>query len=148
MGVYANSNVDFAAISSEMAGTVAHWMNGSIEIIDPNTEEQTWNPVTNEYTGGASTVVWSGPARIQHLSANSLVDAGYTEVSIRKMRFQIPNENGLPFIRKGLQIIVTDGGSDSQLEQFSYVVTSAINSSYAWLRTIDAEVDTKAVAFQ
>jgi hypothetical protein len=50
------------------------------------------------------------------------------------------------FVRNGLQVIVTDGGSDPELEQLSYVITSAINSSYAWSRTIEAEVDVKSVA--
>lgn len=148
MGVNVNTAVNFAAISNEMATAVAGWMNGSIQIIDPNTADQTWDPVTNEYTGGTADIIWSGPARIQHLTTNKLVDAGFVEIDVRKMRFQIPNDPELPFIRKGLQIIVTDGGSDSMLEQLSYVVTSAVNSSYAWLRTINAEVDMKSVAFQ
>lgn len=146
MGVYANANVNFSAISNEMAETTSFWMNGYIQIIDSNTDEQTWNPVTNEYTGGSSTVLWSGPARIQHLKNESMPDIGFSQTSIRGVRFQVPNDESLPFVRKGLQIIVIDGGSDKYLEDLSYVVTSAINSSYAWLRTIEAEVDMKAVA--
>lgn len=147
MGVYAHSAVDFTAIGSEMAVVSSAWMNGSIEIIDANTEAQSWDPVTNEYTGGEATVLWSGPARIQHLSSKSVADAGFTEVSTRGIRFQIPNDSSVPFVRKGLQIIVTDGGNDPKLEEFSYLVVSSVNSSYAWLRTIEAEVDMKSVAF-
>ena len=145
VGVF-NNGVDFSAMGAEMAKTALPWMNGSIQIVDPNVENATWDPWTNEYTGGSSTVLWSGPARIQHLKTEMLPEAGFSQVSIRGIRVQIPLGGEAPFIRKGLQIIVTDGGNDVELEQLQFVVTSAINSSYAWLRTIEAEVDVKSIA--
>lgn len=145
MGVFANG-VDFSAMGAEMAKTALPWMNGTIQIVDPNVENATWDPWTNAYTGGSSTVVWSGPARIQHLKNELMPEAGFSQVSIRGIRVQIPLGGDAPFIRKGLQIIVTDGGNDVELEQLQFVITSAINSSYAWLRTIEAEVDVKSVA--
>lgn len=146
MGVFVGGGIDFASISREMRGTMLPWMNGTVQIVDPNSENQTWDPFTNEYTGGGSTVLWQGPARIQHLKADSTPVVGYSEIGIRGIRFQIPMDSELGFIRKGLQVIVIDGGSDPELEQLSYVITSAINSSYAWGRTIEAEVDVKSVA--
>jgi hypothetical protein len=145
VGVF-NNGVDFSAMGAEMAKTALPWMNGSIQIVDPNVDNATWDPWTNEYTGGSSTVLWSGPARIQHLKTEMLPEVGFSQVSIRGIRVQIPLGGEAPFIRKGLQIIVTDGGNDVELEQLQFVVTSAINSSYAWLRTIEAEVDVKSIA--
>lgn len=146
MGVFANGGINFAAISDEMRSTMLPWMNGTVQIVDPNVNNQEWDAFTNEYTGGTATVLWQGPARIQHLSSETSADAGYSEIGIRGIRLQIPMDAELGFIRKGLQVIVTDGGSDPELEQLSYVITSAINSSYAWGRTIEAEVDVKSVA--
>jgi hypothetical protein len=45
-----------------------------------------------------------------------------------------------------LQVVVTDGGSDPILEQLGFVVSSSINSSYAWNRTIECDVDLKSVS--
>lgn len=145
MGVF-NQSVNFAAIGAEMGKTALGWMNGTIQIIDPETQNSSWDEWTNEYTGGSGTVLWSGPARIQHLSAERLTVSGFEQTGIRGIRLQIPLTEDTGFIRKGLQIIVTNGGNDFELEQLQFVVTSAINSSYAWLRTIEAEVDVKSVA--
>ena len=146
MGTFTGGAIDFAAISTEMRSTMLPWMNGTIQIIDPNVEGQEWNPLTNVYSGGSSTIIWQGPARIQQIGSDRIAEVGYSQIGIRGIRFQIPMDIELGFIRKGLQVIVTDGGSDPELEQLSYVITSAINSSYAWGRTIEAEVDVKSVA--
>lgn len=146
MGVFANGGINFAAISDEMRSTMLPWMNGTVQIVDPNVEEQEWDAFTNEYTGGTATVLWQGPARIQHLRTESIPEVGYSQAGLRGIRFQIPMDAELGFVRKGLQVIVIDGGSDPELEQLSYVITSAINSSYAWGKTIEAEVDVKSVA--
>jgi hypothetical protein len=146
MGTFNNKPIDFSAIKVQMASTMHSWMNGSIQIIDPNTGDATWNEWTNEYAGGEPTVLWSGPARIQHLRSETSSPVGYSELGIRGIRVQIPLDIEAGFIRKGLQIIVTDGGNDYELEQLQFVITSAINSSYAWGRTIEAEVDIKSIA--
>lgn len=145
MGVF-NNGINFSAMGAEMAKTSLPWMNASIQIVDPNIENSSWNAWTNEYTGGTGTVLWSGPARIQHLRTELMPEVGFSQAGIRGIRVQIPLGGDAPFIRKGLQIIVTDGGNDVELEQLQFVITSAINSSYAWLRTIEAEVDVKSIA--
>jgi hypothetical protein len=146
MGVFTGGGLDFATISAEMGKTMLSWMNATVQIVDPNTADAEWDPFTNAETGGAPTVLWQGPARIQHLSGETLPEVGYSQVSIRGIRLQVPMDPELGFVRKGLQVIVTDGGSDVELEQLQFVVTSAINSSYAWVRTIECEVDVKSVA--
>lgn len=146
MGTFTGGAVDFASVSAQMASTMLAWMNATVQIVDPNTADADWDPFTNTETGGEPTVLWQGPARIQHLTTEATPVAGYSQVGIRGIRLQVPMSPELDFVRKGLQIIVLDGGSDSDLEQLQFVVTSAINSSYAWVRTIECEVDVKSVA--
>lgn len=146
MGVFGSGSIDFQAIGSQMAATALPWMNGSIQIIDPNTEDSEWNPFTNQYTNDTPTVLWSGPARIQHLSTQATPTVGGSQIGIRGIRVQIPIDAAAGFIRKGLQVVVTDAGNDYELEQLQFVINSAINSSYAWLRTLECEVDVKSVA--
>lgn len=145
MGVF-NQSLDFAAAAAAMAATVRMWMNGSIQIIDPNVGDGTWNEWTNTETGGEPTVIWSGPARIQHLKNDTVNDIGFSQTGTRGIRVQVPLDVEAGFIRNGLQIIVTDGGNDYELEQLQFTITSAVNSSYAWLRTIEAMVDVKSIA--
>ncbi len=146
MGTFTSGAVDFASVSAHMASTMLSWMNATVQIVDPNTAEGEWDPFTNTETGGEPTVLWQGPARIQHLSSEATPVVGYSQVGIRGIRLQVPMDPDLGFVRKGLQVIVTDGGSDVELEQLQFVITSAINSSYAWVRTIECEVDVKSVA--
>lgn len=146
MGTFTGGGINFAAISTEMRATMLPWMNGTIQIVDPNIGEQEWNAFTNEYSTDTTQVLWQGPARIQHLQSTSMPYVGMSEVGIRGIRLQVPMNVELGFVRKGLQVIVIDGGSDPELEQLQFVVKSSINSSYAWGKTIDCEVDVKSVA--
>lgn len=145
MGVFNSANLDFASIGESMAKTALLWMNAQIQIVDPDVENSSWDPSTNEYTGGSGTVLWSGAARIQHLNTMTSY-AGFSETGIRNIRVQVPLDVEAGFLRKGLQVIVIDAGNDYELEQLQFTITSAINSSYAWLRTIECEVDVKSVA--
>lgn len=145
MGTFTGGGINFAAISTEMRATMLPWMNGIIQIVDPNIGEQEWNAFTNEYSADTAEVLWQGPARIQHLRTSSAPYVGMSEIGIRGIRIQMPMDVELGFVRKGLQVVVIDGGSDPELEQLSYVINSAINSSYAWSKTIEAEVDVKSV---
>lgn len=146
MGVFANGGMNFSAISAEMRSTMQGWFNATIQIVDPNVEDVEWDVYTNTQTGGTKTVLWSGPARVQHLKSDTTPVVGFSQTDIRGIRIQLPYDAELGLVRKGLQVIVTDGGSDPILEQLGFVVTSSINSSYAWNRTIEAEVDLKSVA--
>ena len=147
MGTF-GSSIDFSAIKDSMGGVLAGWLNGHIQIIDPNTSEATWNPYTNTETGGEPTIIWSGPARIHPIrSKNTMtVDYGYSETAIHGVRFMVPVDRAAGFIRKGLQVIVTNGGNDYELEQLQFTIISAINSSHTWFRTIEARVDVKSIA--
>lgn len=146
MGVFASGGINFSAISDEMRATMQHWFNATIQIVDPNVEDLEWDVYSNAQTGGTKTVIWSGQARVQHLKNDSMPVVGYSQTDIKGIRIQLPYDAELGLIRKGLQIIVTDGGSDPVLEQLGFVITSSVNSSYAWNRTIECEVDLKSVA--
>lgn len=146
MGVFTSGAINFAAISGEMRSTMLPWMNGTIQIVDPNIGEQEWDAFTNEYSTNTSEVLWQGPARIQHLSSTQIASVGMSEIGVRGIRLQVPMDLDMGFVRKGLQVIVIDGGSDPELEQLQFVVKSSINSSYAWGKTIECEVDIKSVA--
>ena len=146
MPISQNSPIDFAAISQEMALATQRWMNATINIVDPNVSNQEWDPFTNTYTGGTETELWSGSARIQPLGAgdNPETDYAFSSAGTRRVRMQVKIDPTRDFIRKGLRVRVTDGGQDSDLELLDFVVTNAINSSYAWLRTIECEADVKS----
>lgn len=146
MGLFAGGGINFAAISTEMRSTMAYWFNASIQIVDPNVGGVEWDVVSNTQTSGEPTVLWSGPARVQHLKTDRTPDVGYSQTDIRGIRIQLPLDVELGLLRKGLQVIVTDGGSDPVLEQLGFVIRSSVNSSYAWGRTIECDVDLKSVS--
>lgn len=146
MPISSSNPIDFAAIAVEMRGAVARWYNATIQIIDPNTRDQAWNLTTNTFTNNPATVLYTGPARIQPIGAEKMPDLGITQGGTRGIRVQVPYDANLPLIRKGLQVKVTNGGEDHVLESLQFVVSSAINSSYGWNRTIECEVDVRSVA--
>lgn len=146
VAISSNTPIDFAAIAVAMRGTVARWYNASVQIIDPNLEDQTWDPVTNTYSGNSATVIYSGSARVQPIGADRTPAMDFAQAGIRGIRVQVPYDASIPLIRKGLQVKVTNGGEDAVLETLQFVVSSAINSSYGWNRTIECDVDVKSVA--
>lgn len=155
MGLYATNSqyplVDIPAIAAEMRATEEPWMNGIVQIIDPNIAGGIFDPWSNAEDGGDPAILWEGSARIQPLSGASGVLGEFQSTNVRGIRFKIPlgahKENGEPLdpIRAGLQVYVVDGGEDAILEQYHYVINTGINSSLAWNRTIEATVDLTAV---
>jgi hypothetical protein len=144
MPVSSSSPIDFSAISTEMGVTARRWMNGTIEIVDPNLGDLVFDPWTNESTG-TETVLWSGSARIQQIAYETRdPDAGKSMLASRRVRFQVPLDETRAFVRAGLVIRVIDGGLFPDLENMQFNVSSAINSSYAWLLTIECEADVKS----
>jgi hypothetical protein len=142
--------IDFQAIAREMRETVAHWYNAEIEIIDPQTRQTSaeWDPVTNDYAESPEIIIWSGPARIQPigLTGARLTNMTVMQGAIKNVRVQVPYDEELPLIRKGLEIKVVDGGQDQVLNDLRMIVNSAVNSSYGWNRTIECELDTRSTA--
>lgn len=147
MGLYGmlpGPGINIPAVAAQMRATEESWMNGLIQIVDPNIGDGTFNPITNVISGGEPVVLWQGKARIQHMRAPQSIAGSFENSEIRNVRFKIPLSADIPDdvpIREGLQIYVVDGGEDRILEQYHYVVKSGINSSLAWNRTIETSVD-------
>lgn len=144
MAISKSSKIDFAAISAEMGDIAARWFNGTIQIIDPNLENLVWDEWTNTSTG-SEIILWTGEARIQPISYETgNPDAGKAVLATRRVRFQVPLDETREFVRSGLIVKVTDGGLFSDLQNLQFNVSSALNSSYAWLLTIECEADVKS----
>jgi hypothetical protein len=144
MPVSSSAPIDFSKISAEMGATAQRWMNGTIEIVDPDLENMVWDEWTNT-ASGSEVVLWSGSARIQQVSSETRdPDGGMAVLSNRRVRFQVPRDDTRAFVRAGLVVRVTDGGEFPGLENIQFNISSAINSSYAWLLTIECEADTKS----
>lgn len=144
MAISPSSKINFAGISAEMRPIAERWFNGSIEIIDPNLDDLTYNPWTNTSTG-TETVLWSGEARIQPVTTTTAdAEVGRSLGSSRRVRFQVPLDETRPFVRAGLKVKVTDGGQFPDLQDLQFIVSSSVASSYAWLLSIEAEADVKS----
>ena len=143
MAISKNSKIDFSAISTEMQGIVSRWFNGTIQIVDPNLESLTFDPWTNTSTG-TETVLWTGDARIQPINETRDPEGGKSLLSVRRVRFQVPLDETRDFVHTGLVVRVTDGGQFPDLVNLQFNILSAVNSSYAWLLTIECDADVKS----
>lgn len=144
MAISKDSAINFSAITAEMSWVTERWMNATIKIVDPNLENMTWNEWTNTMSG-AEIELWEGKARIQPISSiTGLPDVGMSQGAVRRARIQVPLDETRDFIRSGLQVRVVDGGEFADLQNLQFVINSAVNSSYAWLMTIDCDVDVKS----
>lgn len=143
MGLYASAPENISAIAAEMRTAVLPWLNGAIQIVKPNIAGSSHDPFTNAVTNSVEPeVLWSGPARIQPIRTPLDAQQPYGETTIAAMRFQIPIDalqDGV--IHKGLRIYITNAGEDPALTELQFAVRRAINSSFAWIRTIECEVD-------
>ncbi len=143
MAISRSSKIDFAAISAEMGSIAARWFNGTIQIVDPNLDDLTFDPWTNTSTG-TETVLWTGEARIQPVNEMRDPNGGRSILASQRVRFQVPLDQTRDFVRSGLAIRVTGGGQFPDLVNLQFNVLSAVNSSYAWLLTIECEADVKS----
>lgn len=145
MGLYgpAAKGVDIAGISAAMQPTVDEWFNAEIEIVDPDITGGTYNRATNSKTGRNPTVLWSGKARIQALRWPNVATARNEAVALRTVAFHIPLDSDLDpeMIREGFRVRVTDGGMAPYFEDGLFVITSSVNTSYAWDRRIETVQD-------
>lgn len=139
----ASGAINFEGISDAMGAVAANWFNGTIQIVDPNLENLTFDPWTNTSTG-TETVLWTGSARIQPITLPTESSAGKSVLSSRRVRFQVPLDPARSFVRAGLVVRVTDGGQFPDLADLQFNISSAVNSSYAWLLTIECEADVKS----
>jgi len=89
--------------------------------------------------------LFSTKARIQQLS-NKDFTAGADFSNERKFRFQFPLRNWRDLIPEGTIVQVIYGNRDSALEQISFTVRTAIGSSNAAVRTVEAVAELSPVS--
>lgn len=122
-----------------------------IEIFEPTTATQVYDATTNTWTV-TSNPVWTGPARVQPISLTGTTGSeasDYNPSLFQNVKIQISNGRNtltgsggdVPDIRTNYQVRVTSSPYDSTLEKFVFVVTSVLNSSNAWERTLLCKVD-------
>jgi len=145
MGVFKTGGPNFEAISQVMGEATSLWMNAAIEIYDPNLRGMDWDEWTNEVTSGEAILVWSGIARVQPIRNADVQtpEVGFATSSIRRVRIQAPLDPERAYVRPGFMVKVTDAPLFPDLAELDLVVTTALNSTYAWLSTIDCEVNAK-----
>ena len=144
MGAFARGGPNFPAISEVMADATSLWMNASIEIYDPNLRDLQWDEWTNEMSDNAI-LVWSGIARVQPIRNADVQtpSVGFATSSLRRVRIQAPLDPERDYIRPGFLVKVKDATLFPDLEELDLIVTTALNSTYAWLTTIDCDVNAK-----
>jgi len=147
MGLSKVGRIDIRAISEIMQPVTEEWFNATIEIIDPKIESGSYDRATNQRTGRTQQVLWTGSARIQAMRWPNVATARQEAVSSRTVVFHIPiSEDVSPdFIQEGYRVHVLDGGLSPEFETGLFVITSTINSSYAWDRRIETTMDQGAV---
>lgn len=144
MGAFAGGGPNFDAISGVMSDATSLWMNAEVEIFDPNLRSKQWDEWTNESIV-EPIVIWTGKARVQPIRNSDIKtpDIGFATQNIRKVRLQIPLDNARDYIRPGFQVKILNGALFPDLENLNLVVVNALNSTYAWLATVDCEVNAK-----
>jgi hypothetical protein len=119
-----------------------------IEIFEPTTATQVYNPTTNTWTV-TTDKVYTGPARIQPIMNAGDEGEDYNPSIFQNVKIQISNGRNtlagssgvIPDIRSNYQIRVTSSPNNANLQKFIFVVTSVLNSSNAWERTLLCKVD-------
>lgn len=86
-------------------------------------------------------ILWTGKARIQHIRAPRNSPTEYQSGDSRAFRFQLDPADNPPQLYSGYLARVVDGARDSSLENYAYVVDSAVNSSQMAVRTVELTTD-------
>lgn len=144
MGLYARSGakINIAGISAVMQGVVDDWDNAIIEIVKPDIQGGAFDRVANT-KARTPEVIWTGKARIQAVRWPNVATTRQEAISIRTVVFHIPLSEEIDgqVIHEGWRIRVIDGGMSPQFENSLFVITAAVNSSYAWDRRIETVQD-------
>jgi len=133
----------FESTSEVMREVVEGTFNARIQIVDPKVSTGEYNRTTNTISGQDEVVLWEGPARIQAMRWPGLSSARGDTISMRTVVFHIPYDaHQLPqLVRDGMRIRVIDGGLASDFERGLFVVTTSVNTSYAWDGRIETTMD-------
>ena len=137
--------VDIMAISLEMRDAVRQWETCRIAILNPGKDS------INFRNKSQDAFVWTGYARVQEYRREIAVAQVADPTTTASVRFQIDfsKDGAIPLIRTDYQIIVlteAQGNTeqpDPNLSDYVYVVGKALNSSTAWIRTIETITNTQ-----
>lgn len=114
-------------------------MNATVCFYEESGVTEAYDPITGTGGGTSINVLWSGKARVQHLGQPSQFQTSYNTESSHMFRFQLDPADNPPNISFGVKARVLNGGRDSSLESYVFVVNSAVNSSHMAVRTIELE---------
>lgn len=146
MGVFLGrgSQVDVRAISLEMRKSVRDWETVHIVILNPG-ENGAYLRDRND-----AAFVWDGMARLQPYRREVATATVTQPTTNQSVRFQVDfsEDGGIPDIRTDYQVVVLPESltgiqlNDPYLPFYQHVVRSTLNSSLAWIRTIECQVNT------
>lgn len=90
-------------------------MQATITIRRPGTAAGTFNAATGKTTPPTSTLIWTGPARVQPLvnAASRPIDFGGQQISLH--RYQVSTPADIPQVAVDDQITVDGGADDPEL---------------------------------
>ncbi len=116
------------------------WQTVQIVILNPGPNNTLFT------TKDPAAFVWNGMARYQPYRKDIPIAQVTAPTTTATARFQVDftRDGVLPDIRTNYQVlIVPDLYPDPYISVYVHVVTSAMNSSMAWIRTIETIVDTR-----
>lgn len=147
MGVFLGrgADVDVIAISQEMRKAVRQWETVYVIILDPGPNGIYLRDKNN------TAFKWDGFARVQPYRREVATATTTNPTTNQSVRFQIDfSQDGvIPDIKTGWQIAVLPESltglplNDPMMPLYQHVVRSALNSSLAWIRTIETQVNTE-----
>lgn len=147
MGVFRGrgSQVDVIAIKAEMAPAVRQWESVYVVLINPGP-----NSVYLRDNNNAA-FVWHGMARVQPYRREVATATTTNPTTNQSVRFQVDfsADGAIPDIKTDWQVAVLPESltgielADPDLPTYVHVVRSALNSSQAWVRTIETQVNTE-----
>ena len=136
MKSFTNWETQIAEVSS-----LSDFQNATIQIIDPSLLTKVYDYETNTYTVTGDGVVYTGQARVQPQRGARDEQFMVGDPSAAKyILVQIPSSE-VDFIKRGFQVMVTDGGRNPSLVNFLFTVVADVNSSHMASHTFECVVD-------
>jgi hypothetical protein len=129
--------------SNHASSALSGFKDALIQIIDPHTGTSTNGfDVWTNATGSTPEVLWEGNGSLAvfRQTLNAFMPVGAV-TQIRSVRFAVPKDGPDFRISKGMIIKVLSCPDDPEATTYQYTVTSGINGSKAFDRTIEAEAD-------
>lgn len=128
--------------SAVVGAVLAPFFNAQIQIVNPNSASVTdYDPDTDTGDTIAPVLICTSPARITKVRFPKEAQTPVSTTGVSRFRFQLPRDPTRPFIPAGWQVIVTDGGKETQLEQVTYTVLMSLNDSWAPITTIECQAE-------